>query len=87
MAVTKDTVGVEFLNISEAAQTLRISRSLVYQLIETGRLEAYRVGVGRGAIRISREDFLRFLESCRDNSGRAASRPPRRKEKLRHLKV
>jgi excisionase family DNA binding protein len=76
------------LTVAEVADYLRVSRSLVYQLVESGRLPCCRVGAGRGAVRILREDLLRYLESCRDNGGGAAVRPPRRRhEKLKHLKV
>ncbi len=74
------------LSQSEVAQYLRISRSLVYQLVESGRLPACRIGCG-GAIRIIQVDLLDYVESCRMKTGGAVGRPLRRREKLKHLKV
>ncbi len=72
----------------DVARALNVSRSLVYELVEKGRLPHHRVGVGRGAIRISENDVAEFLRSCRSDTrevnGKSVKRSPRRK--LRHLK-
>ena len=47
------------------AERLRVSPQCVYQLVETGRIVAHRIGVGRGTIRISGDDLDAYLESCR----------------------
>jgi excisionase family DNA binding protein len=78
---------VQLLTVSEVAEFLRLSRSSVYQMVERGILATYRVGFGRGAIRLSREELLRYVESCRTLSAGAARIPLRRKSKLRHLKL
>ena len=45
----------------------------------------HRIGIGRGAIRISEDDIEAYLASCRVEKGR----PPRRatRLKLKHLKL
>lgn len=74
------------LTPAEAAEALNVSRSLVYQLVETGKLPCHRIGKGRGAIRLSEHDLLDFLSENRvSKQSGEAKRPPRRK--LRHLKT
>jgi excisionase family DNA binding protein len=46
--------------VSEAAKELRVHVSTVYRDVETGRCGAFRVGAGRGAIRIPAEDFKAY---------------------------
>jgi excisionase family DNA binding protein len=86
-AMTSSGDEMEMLTVPEVAGYLRVSRSLVYQLTESGRLPTYRVGMGRGAVRVSKEDLSRYVESCKHETGETVVRPPRRREKLRHLKV
>lgn len=74
--------------VAEAATQLRISRSLLYAIIEAGGLSVYRLGQGRGTIRIAQAELQRFLNE-RHNSGRLV-RPHReapRRPSLRHLKL
>jgi excisionase family DNA binding protein len=40
------------LTVKAAAERLGVSASLVYALVASGQLPSYRVGVGRGTIRI-----------------------------------
>jgi excisionase family DNA binding protein len=56
---------MELLTVKEVARRLRVSQSLVYQLVDTGRLGCHRIGNGRGAIRIRPEDVTEYLETCR----------------------
>ena len=58
---------MELLTAKEVARELRVSVSLVYQLVESGRLACHRIGNGRGAIRIRPEDVANYLQSCRNN--------------------
>jgi excisionase family DNA binding protein len=51
------------LTPAEVATRLRISRTTVYGLIDSGKLIAR--GIGRGALRVSEEDLAAFLRSCR----------------------
>ena len=56
---------MELMTVKEVARRLRVSASLVYQLIDSGRLGCHRIGNGRGAIRIRREDMDEYLNQCR----------------------
>jgi excisionase family DNA binding protein len=78
---------LQLLTVAEVAGLLRISKSLVYGLVESGRLPASRLGKGRGAIRIKSTDVEVFVDESRVQSGEAARPRPRPKEKLRHIKL
>jgi excisionase family DNA binding protein len=54
--------------VAEVAQLLRLHKSTVYRDVESGRIDAYRAGKGRGTIRIRGEAFLAYQE-------RAVTRP------------
>jgi len=73
-------------SVAEVAETLQISRSLVYQLVETGKLVAHRLGAGRGAIRVSEEDLLGYVEASREELQSVEKTKPKR-ARLRHLRV
>ena len=77
------------LSTHDVAKLLKVSRSLVYELVETGKLPSYRIGSGRGAIRISEKDVAAFLRSSRkerDVTSENAKTKPRQSKRLRHLK-
>jgi excisionase family DNA binding protein len=78
----------KLLKPTAVAAALSVSRSLVYDLIEKGKLPHYKVGVGRGAIRVSEDDVVEFLRTRRrdlpiENENPAKRRP---RQKLRHLR-
>jgi excisionase family DNA binding protein len=75
------------LTVSNVAKRLNVSQSCVYQLVDSGRLPCHRIGVGRGAIRVSEADLADYLASCRHEpaSAKMQSRPSR--NKLRHIKL
>jgi excisionase family DNA binding protein len=52
---------VEPLRVKDVAAALRVKNATVYAEIKAGRLESYRVGQGRGTIRVSRAAFARYL--------------------------
>ena len=52
------------LTVKEAAELLKVSPGCVYQLIAERRIPHLRIGVGRGCIRIRRQDLEQFLENC-----------------------
>lgn len=54
------------LTVDEVASQLRLSRSKVYILIQSGKLTAYRMP----AIRVSHQDLREFLDNCRTESCR-----------------
>lgn len=43
------------VTVKRAAELLGVSKSLVYALVASGQLPSYRVGIGRGTIRIEEE--------------------------------
>ncbi|MFE0470531.1 helix-turn-helix domain-containing protein [Streptomyces sp. NPDC058947] len=49
------------LRVQEVAIALRVDRATVYREIAAGRLDSYRVGSGRGTIRIPRSSFTQYL--------------------------
>ncbi|MEV7983357.1 helix-turn-helix domain-containing protein [Streptomyces sp. NPDC086519] len=51
----------EPLRVKDIATALRVDPSTVYAEIKAGRLESYRVGTGRGTIRVSRTAFTQYL--------------------------
>ncbi|QEH32120.1 Helix-turn-helix domain protein [Aquisphaera giovannonii] len=76
------------MTVRDVATRLEISASLVYQLIDSGKLRCCRHGMGRGVIRVTEEQLAEYLEACatpQTNSEfvvRASHRP-----KLKHPKV
>lgn len=53
------------LTVPEVAERLRVAVSTVYALVETGKLEAFRIGPNDGAIRVSEEQLAEYLATCR----------------------
>jgi excisionase family DNA binding protein len=51
--------------VAEIAASLKVSRSTVYNAIETGSLPHHRFGKGRGTIRISEEQLQHYLNSTK----------------------
>lgn len=69
---------MDLLTVADVAARLRCSRGLVYRLVAAGELPHYRVGGGRGGIRVSGGQLARFL-AARTGGGR----PPRPVRRLR----
>ncbi|MFJ5027789.1 helix-turn-helix domain-containing protein [Streptomyces sp. NPDC088560] len=44
------------------AGALRVDSATIYREIKAGRLAAYRVGTGRGTIRVPRNAFSQYLD-------------------------
>jgi excisionase family DNA binding protein len=57
-------MNMTFLTPETAAEKIGVSRSLIYQWIEEGRITHYRLGGRgkRGRIMIDQADLYRFLE-------------------------
>ena len=51
--------------VNEVVAKLKVSRSTIYNLIESGELTHHRFGKGRGTIRISEEQLQQYLESTK----------------------
>lgn len=49
------------LRVKDIATALRVDVSTVYTEVKNGNLPSYRVGSGRGTIRVSRTAFARYL--------------------------
>jgi excisionase family DNA binding protein len=47
--------------VKQVAAALGVSGSTVYRDIEAGRLEAYRIGVGKGTLRIPHDGLQRYM--------------------------
>ncbi len=73
------------LTVREVAEILRVSPSLVYQLVETRKLACHRIGSRRGTIRITASDIQDYLSECRHARQDQAPKPPR--PRLKHLKL
>ena len=48
------------LTIHDLQHHLQVSKNVAYELIRTGQLRAKRVG---GQLRVTREDFIRYIRS------------------------
>lgn len=70
-----------FLTAKETAARLNVSVKCVYSLIESGKLIAHRIGVGRGTLRIAEEDLTRFLSESKVDVAHVVA------GKLRHINL
>jgi excisionase family DNA binding protein len=70
------------MTVRDAAKRLEISPATVYTMVASGRLRCYRVGNGRGVIRISEEHLATYLAGAEPIPGPGPDRPVR----LRHLR-
>ena len=72
------------LTVDQAAERLNVSVKTVRNLIRSGKLGHYRIGTGRGVIRISEEALDQHLAECEVKENHSA--PPRRRTKRRELR-
>ena len=73
------------LKVRDLVERLSLSKSMVYELIETRQIGHHKIG---GAIRVSEEQLAEFLDQTRHEraaSERSTRRLPR--PRLRHLKT
>ncbi|MFD7811106.1 helix-turn-helix domain-containing protein [Streptomyces cellulosae] len=61
-AQTQAPAANEPLRVKDVAAALRVNTATVYAEVKAGRLESYRVGQGRGTIRVSRAAFAQYLQ-------------------------
>ena len=54
-------------DVQSVARRMDVSRSLVYRLIESGELPAFRMGA-KNCIRISEDDLNDFLKRRKENA-------------------
>ena len=77
---------LRLLTVADVAEWLSISCSLVYQLVESGKLPVHRIGNGRGAIRFQAADIEAYLNDCR--SQHIPVQPKRKlRPQLKHIKL
>lgn len=71
------------LKIAQVAARLNCSVSTVYTLIEEQRLEHYRCP----GIRVSEDQLIKYLESVKRGGRARRSDAPRRRTKLKHIRL
>jgi excisionase family DNA binding protein len=72
------------MTVKQAADKLEVSQATVYALVASGRLRCYRVGMGRGCIRISDEHLAEYLKGTEPVF--APAPPPARHVRLKHIR-
>jgi excisionase family DNA binding protein len=72
------------VNVKQAAARLEVSVATVYGLVGSGKLKHYRIGNGRGVVRIAEEHLAEFLEQAEPG---AASPAPTPRLRLKHLRL
>lgn len=77
----------EMLTVSQVAARMAVSPSLVYQLIDSGKLGHHRIGNGRGTIRVSESDLEAYLSASHSGveSPQLTVRQP--KKRLKHIRL
>ncbi|MFF0298069.1 helix-turn-helix domain-containing protein [Kitasatospora sp. NPDC004614] len=63
---------MDCLTVPQVAFALRLSQETVWRMARSGNLAAYRVGNGRGQVRISRDAFRAYLAANRLPAGLSA---------------
>lgn len=72
--------------VKQVAEQLNISATCVYQLVSTGKLACHRIGIGRGAIRVSEDDLRAFISASRNESEHLPPSPSQRLPSVREFK-
>lgn len=73
-----------YLTVKEAAEQLNVSPNTIYAMVAHQKLACNRIGVGRGAIRISQTALDAFLSSSLEPSQTEQPQPVQR---LKHLRL
>jgi excisionase family DNA binding protein len=55
----------QLLTVSDVAEVLNVSESLLYQMLDAGKLPHLRIGNGRGVIRFDPADIVAYLKTRR----------------------
>ncbi|MER5351799.1 helix-turn-helix domain-containing protein [Kitasatospora sp. NPDC002551] len=53
----------DYLTVPQVAFALRLSQETVWRMARSGRLATYRVGNGRGQVRVPRDAFRAYLDA------------------------
>ncbi len=72
------------MNVKQAAARLEVSMSTVYGLVASGKLRCYRIGNGRGTIRIDGSQIETFLSGAESNP---RPEPTLHLPRLKHLRL
>ncbi len=70
-----NTVKDPLLSVKNIGQRLGMSAAFVYQELSSGRMEHYQFGKIKGRIRISEDQFMRYLDSFSKGKKRAIIQP------------
>ena len=73
------------LTVAKSRRCFVCPSNCVYELVAKGKLGCYRVGVGRGAIRVRQSDVEMYLTACRKDKHEETPRVPR--PRLKHLTI
>lgn len=72
------------LTVGEAAERLSVSKQVVYLLCAERKLAHFRIGAGRGTIRIPEDSLASFLSTAFvEVQGDSANSPQRRKRRVK----
>ena len=58
--------------VSEVAGHFEVSVATIYRAIESGQLDALKLGTGRGTLRVTGAAVLAFAEACAPAAGTGA---------------
>jgi excisionase family DNA binding protein len=75
------------MTVNQAATRLETSKTTVYALVAAGKLRCFRVGVGRGCIRIAEEHLAEYLKRAEPWPTEPKAPPPPRLPRLKHLRL
>ena len=73
------------LSIKQAAERIQVGQTTVRGLCQQGKLRYFRIGLGRGVIRIDEGDLEEYLKGTMVGPEKAQPLPPR--ERFKHLRV
>jgi excisionase family DNA binding protein len=71
-------------SVNQLAERLGVSAACVYALVESKELAHYRIGMGRGTIRVSDEQLQAYLGS---HEQKRPAKTPAVPVKLKHLSL
>ena len=72
------------MTVKQVAERLEVSTATVYSLVAGGKLRHYRVGNGRGVVRVSDEQLAEYLREAESQRCISADQP---KSSLKHLRL
>ena len=71
------------MNVKQASARLEVSQATVYSLVAAGKIRCYRIGSGRGCIRITEEHLAEFLDRAEPKPAQVPA--PSARPCLKHL--